>query len=107
IGGTVSVQITVPEKPDALLVPASAVRNVGSLKYIDVINGDTRQTVSVQTGIVTDTDAEILSGLTEGQQVISGVPPAAPWMRRRAQMPRRRRNPIRHRRLRPRRRRRP
>ena len=40
--------------------------------YVLVMDGDSRKEADVQTGLITDTEVEIVSGLEEGQQVING-----------------------------------
>lgn len=54
----------------ALLVPASAVRNRGQLTYVFVAHEGRAQMRLVKTGKKTDEKLEILSGLQEGEQLI-------------------------------------
>ena len=77
LDSTALVRVTVEAKSDALTVPVSAVRSVGSVKYVDTLAGTTRLPVSVETGVTTDSEVEIISGLTEGQMILSGLPTAS------------------------------
>ena len=60
------------QKADALLVPQRAIRSSGPRRYIEYMDGNTRRTADVQVGIVAGADAEILSGLSEGQLLLVG-----------------------------------
>lgn len=53
-----------------LVVPAEAVRQVGQLDVVDVVDGDQLSRRSVQLGRRIDGDYEVLSGLREGEQVV-------------------------------------
>lgn len=61
--------IVIEEKEDALLVPVDAVQTVDGEKYVTVIRGETRESVPVTLGLVNNTQAEVLDGLSEGDQV--------------------------------------
>ena len=68
-GLPVSVTVTVLQKSDVLVVPKSALRQTAGQSYVEVIDGVTKKITNVQVGITSDTAAEIVSGLTEGQLV--------------------------------------
>ena len=85
-GMSVSAAIQTAVKQDVLLVPSSAVKTQGNFSYVQVFNppltGDTNspqgivstqtpQQVPVETGLSNDTATEIISVLTEGDQVIA------------------------------------
>jgi RND family efflux transporter MFP subunit len=70
-----TAEITTATRPDALVVPSSAVRASGSKKYVligDNATGAITQ-VEVTTGVVVGTQTEILTGVTEGQTVLIGA----------------------------------
>jgi len=54
----------------ALTVPIEAVLEDGSQSYVFVLEGDKAQRRNVRVGTLTDTQAQILSGLSEGEKVI-------------------------------------
>jgi len=68
-GVPVQVNITVKEKPAALIVPKKALRQTGSRTYVEVLDGTLRRITNVEVGITTNDTVEIVSGLTEGQVV--------------------------------------
>ena len=82
-GMTVSAVVTTEVKPDVLLAPSQAVKSVGSLNYVEVLNNytsvpnsrlvtsaDTPQRINVTIGDSNDTMTEITSGLTEGESIV-------------------------------------
>lgn len=71
LGSAVQITVAVQQKSNALLVPVKAVRSSGDRKTVDILDeNQQRRTVDVTVGISSASDAEILSGLAEGQQVI-------------------------------------
>ena len=84
-GMTVNASIQTDVRNDVLYVPSSAVKTTGGVSYVQVFDpaitatGGTAGTVSailpkqveVTTGVSDDTNVEILSGLSEGEQVVS------------------------------------
>lgn len=93
-GMSVSASITTSEKEDALVVPASAVKTAGRQSFVEVFDpplapppkGETSQGVvsaalpartAVEVGLSNDTSTEILSGLSEGAQVVARTITAA------------------------------
>jgi HlyD family secretion protein len=83
-GMSASVTILLETHQDVLVVPASAVKSQNGSSYVEVLTGATTpgtvtgavtsaaapSRVTVTTGISDDTSTEILTGLTEGQEVI-------------------------------------
>jgi len=83
-GMTVNANIITDTAPDALAVPSSAVKTVNGQSVVqvftppladnggitDVVTAQAPQNVPVTTGISDDTDVQILSGLTLGQQIV-------------------------------------
>ncbi len=58
------------EDEDVLIVPAAAVRRVGQLDEVDVVEGNHVQRRAVQLGRELDEGLEVLSGLAEGEKVV-------------------------------------
>lgn len=72
LGGLARVSITVQKKDDVLIVPARAIKTVGKRQFVEYMEGSIRRSANVQVGVVTETEAEIVSGVTEGQTILSG-----------------------------------
>ncbi|HEU5315636.1 MAG TPA: efflux RND transporter periplasmic adaptor subunit [Chloroflexota bacterium] len=72
MGMLARVQITLQIKPDVLMVPNGAVRVVGKRKFVEYMDGDIKRSRNVETGIQTDSDVEIVSGVTEGMVILAG-----------------------------------
>lgn len=60
-----------------VVVPSEAVRRVGQLTLVDVVEGNQLRRRSVQLGRKIEGKYEVLSGLKEGEQVVVGGPTAA------------------------------
>lgn len=72
LGVAANISIVTRLRDSALLVPAAAVKKFGGRKLVQVVGPDgRRRDVEVDTGIQTDTEVEILEGLTEGQAVVA------------------------------------
>lgn len=69
---TANVSFIVHRKKDALLLPASAVRDGADGKRVLVPSGEEGKTEAreVKTGLVTDQSVEVLDGLSEGDTVV-------------------------------------
>ncbi len=61
--------IVIEEKDDVLLVPVDAVQTVDGQKCVTVVRADGQETVPVTLGLVNNTEAEVIEGLSEGDQV--------------------------------------
>ncbi|MCC6173984.1 MAG: HlyD family efflux transporter periplasmic adaptor subunit [Chloroflexi bacterium] len=72
IGTPVQVAVTLQEKTDVLLVPQKAIRTAGARKFVEVVDGPNRTMTDVEVGIVSNGQAEILSGLRQDQLVLVG-----------------------------------
>jgi multidrug efflux pump subunit AcrA (membrane-fusion protein) len=75
-GTAVQAVVTVQEKENVLLIPQRAVKSSGQRRYVEYMEGDARRTVDVSLGIVGAGEVEVLSGLREGQLILSGAPAA-------------------------------
>jgi macrolide-specific efflux system membrane fusion protein len=67
------VQIVVQQKDDALIVPTGAIRTVGKRRFVEYMDGDVKRSRSVEVGITTDLDTEIVAGLEEGMVILAGT----------------------------------
>jgi hypothetical protein len=68
-GLSATVNIPIQEKDGILLVPNRAISHQGKNSVVQVINGTTTVATVVQTGISDSTNTEIISGVTEGEQI--------------------------------------
>jgi len=68
-GMTADVEIVSASHEGALIVPLRAVHTEGELAYVYRLSGGQTERVEVTLGMMTDTEVEITSGLTEGNVV--------------------------------------
>jgi HlyD family secretion protein len=73
MGMLARVQIIVQQKDDVLIVPSNAVRTVGKRRFVEYMDGNVKRSRNVETGVSTDTDTEIVSGLDEGMTILAGA----------------------------------
>ncbi len=76
IGMTADLQIVTARKQDVLLVPSTALLPKGSGRAVQVVTTDAQgkssiQEVDVQTGLGDGTQTEVVSGLSEGQEIVA------------------------------------
>jgi len=67
---TVSVEVMVAQKQNALTIPGVALREAGDRKYVVVARSGAAQEVDVKLGIRSLQRVEIVSGLSAGEQVV-------------------------------------
>jgi HlyD family secretion protein len=67
---TVSVEVMVAQKQNALTIPGVALREAGDRKYVVVVRSGAAQEVDVKLGIRSLQRVEIVSGLSAGEQVV-------------------------------------
>ncbi len=73
-GMTADVTITIDSATNVLTVPAAALRGTaGNYSVLTLGPDGTPTPLPVEVGLVTNTTAEIKSGLTDGQEVVTGV----------------------------------
>lgn len=75
VGMTVEANVVVNEHQNALLIPSEAVITQAGQTFVYVIDGRHVRLTSVSVGIRGATFSEVLSGLTEGQEIVQA--PAA------------------------------
>jgi HlyD family secretion protein len=68
---SVSASIITDVKQDIIIVPNSAVKSQGNASYVEVLVGNTVQQKTVTTGISNDSEIEIISGVSVGNNVIT------------------------------------
>jgi membrane fusion protein, macrolide-specific efflux system len=69
----VTANIITEVKDNVLLVPSSAIKNQNGQSTVAVIEGGSETTVNVETGISSDSQTEIVSGISEGDTVVTGT----------------------------------
>jgi len=70
---SVSVSIITGVKQDVLLVPNSAVKTQKGSSYVQLLVGQTPQNKNVKVGLSNDTQAEIVSGISVGDNVVTQI----------------------------------
>lgn len=74
---TVTANIAIDRKDDVLLVPAGAVKLQGGQNFVEILKDKESQFAPVEVGLTSDTQAEIVSGLSEGDSVVVGTIPSS------------------------------
>ena len=72
-GMSASCNILVNTKDNILTVPNASIKSVNGQKTVQTYNNNVLESVVVTTGISNDTDTEILTGLQEGDVVVTGT----------------------------------
>jgi len=68
-----TANIILETKTDVLMVPSSVVTTQNGQAYANVLRNGSQTQVAIEVGISSDTDTEIVSGLSEGEEVITGT----------------------------------
>lgn len=68
-----NASIILETKADVLLVPSSAIQTLNGEPFVRVLRNGQEEQVPVQVGLSSDTQIEIISGLSEGAEVITGT----------------------------------
>ncbi len=68
-----TANIIIETKTDVLLVPSGAVQTEGEISSVRVLREGKEVQVQVQVGIFSDTQTEVVSGINEGDEVITGT----------------------------------
>lgn len=69
---TVTANIVIDRKDNVLLIPSGAVQSQNNQSYVNLQKNGQPQFVPVETGLTSDTQTEIVSGLNEGDLVVTG-----------------------------------
>ena len=70
IGTPVQVIVTLREKDNVLLIPQKSIRSAGARRFVEVVDGQNRTMADVEIGIVSNGQAEVISGLRQDQLVL-------------------------------------
>ena len=65
-------EIIIEEKEAILTIPLEALEEKNGQSFVQIIEGKKIKRIEVKVGLITDTRAEIISGLDENQKVITG-----------------------------------
>ncbi len=68
-----SANIIIETKTDVLTVPSTAIQSQNGESAVSVLRNGIEQQVPITTGLSSDTQTEIISGLSEGDTVITGT----------------------------------
>lgn len=68
-----TANIVTASKTAVLVVPTSAINEVNGQQTVTVIKDGNQINTAVETGISSDTEIEIISGLTEGDEIVTGT----------------------------------
>lgn len=69
-GDTINASIDVYSKDNVVIVPTDAIKTVNDTNYVDVLVDGMKIQTDVEIGIQDDTETEIVSGLSGGEQII-------------------------------------
>ena len=71
MGMLARVNITLQIKDDVLKVPVTALRDLNERTFVETVVNEQRRSLPVVTGIRSDSEIEVLSGLDEGQMIFA------------------------------------
>lgn len=71
VGMNGDAEIIIEEKADVLHLPQGTIKEKDGRTYVEIIEGRKIKEIEVETGLSTDTQTEILSGLEKDQEVIT------------------------------------
>jgi HlyD family secretion protein len=70
-GMSASADIILESKTDVLMVPSNAIKNQNEQNYVQVLVNDQPENKNITIGSSNDTMTEVISGLAEGEQIIT------------------------------------
>ncbi len=70
---SVDARIVLAEKDNTIIVPTSAVQDNNGSTSVQVVKNGTATSVTVKVGLANDTQTEILSGIAQNDQVVTGT----------------------------------
>ncbi|MGB8648591.1 MAG: efflux RND transporter periplasmic adaptor subunit [Anaerolineae bacterium] len=73
MGMTANANVEVAHKNNVLLVPNRAVRASNNKRYVTIYANAVQKEVQVQLGLSNDQESEVISGINEGDQVVTAV----------------------------------
>ncbi|MBA4336857.1 hypothetical protein C0416_03745 [bacterium] len=72
-GMTANLDIITDEKENVLIIPARAIKYEDSTRYVEVLNNGTPKKTVITTGLESDQYVEVISGLKEGDKIVTFV----------------------------------
>ncbi len=72
-GMTATMTIQTKRKDNVLKVPTAAIQNSNGDTFVRVLKNGNIEQVSVETGMASDAETEIVSGLSEGETVVTAI----------------------------------
>jgi len=70
VGDSVDFDVITAKANDVLIIPKGALRSLAGRTYVQVLEGDAKREVDIDSGLVSATEVEVVSGLAEGDTVI-------------------------------------
>ncbi|MFC1647115.1 efflux RND transporter periplasmic adaptor subunit [Patescibacteria group bacterium] len=70
---TATANIIINTKTDVLLVPSAGIKTIDGESFVEIDNISGSQSIPVEIGISSDTQTEIISGIKEGEVIITGA----------------------------------
>lgn len=67
---SITLNVFMEDKPDVIKIPAKGVRHFDDKTYVKIKDGENKIERFVTIGVVTETEAEIISGVNEGDEII-------------------------------------
>ena len=71
MGMLARVNITLQTKDDVLKVPVTSLRDLNERTFVETVVNEQRRSLPIVTGIRSDSEVEVLSGLDEGQMIFA------------------------------------
>jgi multidrug efflux pump subunit AcrA (membrane-fusion protein) len=70
LGAMADVRIIAARRDNVIVVPKSGVRTYFGRTYVQVLDGERRREIDIETGLETATEYEIMQGIEEGMKII-------------------------------------
>jgi macrolide-specific efflux system membrane fusion protein len=70
IGSSASITLQLEKLEDVIVLPKQVINSFASRKFVNVLKNNIREERDVELGIQTETEAEVVKGLSVGEQVI-------------------------------------
>lgn len=70
-GMTANLDVLTAKKENALMIPFQALKEENSQKYVQIVENGKLKNINIEIGLKGDTNIEILSGLSDGQNVVT------------------------------------
>lgn len=70
VGDLIDFEVVTQQKEKVLVIPKNGLRLGMGRNYVQILDGNTKREVDIEVGISTDTEVEVIKGLSEGDKVI-------------------------------------